>query len=91
MIKAYLAFVFVEVVVSGGEALHGDEEVPEGGFELGPVEAVVEQVEHEGFDLHSIQIREQNIDDLYQQLHNILLVAVHLVRLAGRCVDGGLD
>jgi hypothetical protein len=62
--KTYLSFLLVEIVVAACKTLHGNKQVPQGALEIIPIAACVEELPHESFNLHLVEVREQGIDAL---------------------------
>lgn len=77
----YILFFEIEVVIACGVLLHRDKKIAKGLFELGPVQAEVEEVKHEGLYLNLVQILEKFSYAINQQCNREILVRRELVSL----------
>lgn len=91
LLECGLSFLLIEVVVAAGEALHGYQEVPESGLELGPLVACVEKLPHEGLDLDLVKVREEGVDTVDQEADNEVFVCWETMRGPVFLVDRSLD
>ena len=77
----FVALLAVQGIIEARELLHRDQEVAEGRLELGPLAARVEQLQHEGFHLHAVEVRVHLQQVRHHEVLHKHLVALVLVRL----------